>query len=100
MAGFRVTDAAQADIREIGRYTQQKWGKAQRRIYLNGLDERFRLLASQPTLAVERKEFDPPVRIHHYQSHMIIYVTNADGILIVRVLHRSMDVPGQLSRSK
>lgn len=98
MARFRVSRAAQADIREIGRYTQRQWGKDQRRVYLNGLNESFHLLANTPLLASERQGFDPPVRIHPYGKHLIVYVIEVDGILIVRVLHQSMDVPAQLSR--
>ena len=86
MARFRVSRAAQADIREIGRNTQQQWGKDQRRIYLDGLNDRFQLLANTPLLAAERLTFDPPVRIHPYQRHLIVYVIEDGGILIVRVL--------------
>lgn len=98
MAGFRVSKAAQADIREIGRYTQEQWGRDQRRVYLDGLNDRFQHLANTPMLAAERQEFDPPVRIYPYQKHLIVYVIEDGGILIVRVLHQRMDVPAQLSR--
>ena len=97
MAGFRVSKAAQADIREIGRYTQQQWGKDQRRVYLGELNDRLQLLANTPMLAAERQTLDPPARIHPYEKHLIVYVIEDGGILIVRVLHQSMDVPAQLS---
>lgn len=51
-----------------------------------------------PEMAAERRDFRPPVRIYHYEKHLIIYVINDSGILIVRVLHQSMDVPAQLSK--
>ena len=50
-----------------------------------------------PDMAPERRDFRPPVRIHHYEKHLIIYVIEDSGILIVRVLHQSQDVPAQLS---
>lgn len=96
MAGFRVSNAAKGDIRKIGRYTQDQWGAVQRRRYLSGLNEKFTALAQTPEIAAERREFDPPVRIHQYEKHLIVYVIDDEGILIVRVLHQSMDVPGQL----
>ena len=55
------------------------------------------MLAATPELAAERRDFRPPVRIHHYEKHLIIYVINDSGILIVRVLHQSQDVPTRLS---
>lgn len=97
MPGYRVSRKAQNDIREIGLYTQQQWGKEQRRAYLSGMQTGFERLADNPLLAAERTEFDPAVRIHPYEKHLIVYLIQSDGILIVRVLHQSMDVPAQVS---
>lgn len=55
------------------------------------------MLAATPEIAVERRDFQPPVRVHHYEKHLIIYVITNKGILIVRVLHQSQDVPAQLA---
>ncbi len=97
MSGFTVSRAANTDIRGIAKYTQDTWGGDQRRRYLDGLNEKFKALAVMPEMAVERLDFQPPVRIHHYEKHLIIYVITDKGILIVRVLHQSQDVPAQLS---
>lgn len=97
MSKFTVSKAANTDIRGIARYTQNTWGRDQRRRYLDGLNEKFEMLAAMPEMAAERRDFQPPVRIHHYEKHLIIYVINDSGILIVRVLHQSQDVPAQLS---
>lgn len=99
MARFRVSKAAAADIREIGRYTQQRWGRAQRRTYLDGLNVQFQRLADSPALAPARADFDPPVRIFPYQRHLIVYMQERhETILVVRVLHQRMNVPAQLTR--
>lgn len=97
MSSFTVSRAANADIRSIARYTQDTWGRDQRRRYLDGLNDIFEVLAAMPEMAAERRDFRPPVRIHHYEKHLIIYVITGTGILIVRVLHQSQDVPAQLS---
>lgn len=100
MPGFRLSKAAQNDVRGIARYTQKEWGKAQRRRYLDGLNDKFEILSRSPTITAERPDFDPPVRIHSYEKHLIVYVIDHGGILIVRVLHQSMDVPAHLSKSE
>lgn len=92
MARFRVSRKAQADIRDIGRHTQRAWGIDQRRIYLAGLEAQFKLLATNPNLAPERTEFSPRVRLFPYRQHMIVYLPDDDGVLILRVLHHRMDV--------
>ena len=44
MPSYRVSKKAQSDIRDIGLYTQQQWGKEQRRAYLSGMQTRFERL--------------------------------------------------------
>lgn len=97
MSRFTVSKAASADIRNIAKYTQQRWGRDQRRQYLDGLNKKFEMLAAMPEMAAERRDFQPPVRIHHYEKHLIIYVITDSGILIVRMLHQRQDVSAQLS---
>lgn len=98
MPGFRVSKLAESDLRSIARYTQNEWGREQRRIYLDGLNDKFETLSQSPTIAAERQDFEPPVRIHTHEKHLIVYVIDDGGILIIRVLHQSMDVPAQLSQ--
>ena len=73
-------------------------GRRARRAYLSGLDKKFGELAQNPKRAAERLEFEPPVRIHHPEKHLIAYVLDDSGILIVRVLHERMDVPAHVSQ--
>lgn len=74
MKPYRVSNEARADIRDIGRFTQKRWGKPQRRKYLDGLDACLRTLAQNPKLAPERKEYEPPVRMYSYGRHVVVYV--------------------------
>lgn len=37
MASFYLTNAAETDLKEIGRYTRKQWGAAQRDKYLTML---------------------------------------------------------------
>jgi toxin ParE1/3/4 len=87
VAKFRVSEATLEDIRKIGRYTQQQWGVEQRRSYLTGLDKKFAFLSDNPEISPEQSEFDPSVRIHRHEQHLIVYVFEQDGILIIRLLH-------------
>ncbi len=46
------------------------------------------------------KQFNPKVRIHHHGSHLVIYHTQTDHILIVRILHDSMDIQRHMQNSE
>lgn len=93
---FKVTPAARNDILNIGRYTQNEWGKQQRQKYLAGLNIRFKFLAENPLLSRERVDLTPPVHIHRHEKHLIVYLVEPSHILIVRVLHESMDIETRL----
>ena len=97
MTAFRVSKAAETDIRQIARYTQNQWGAPQRRRYLAGLNDEFKALSLNPEMVAERREFDPPVRIRRYEKHLIVYVIEDSGIIIIRVLHQAMDIPAHLA---
>ena len=94
---YKVSNEARNDIFEIGRYTQEKWSKKQRQTYLSGLEEKFQFLAENPLSNRERTEFSPSVRIHSHEKHLVVYLSGSAHILIVRVLHESMDVKRQLN---
>ena len=45
MTGFVLTNQALSDLKAIGIYTQNTWGKLQRDRYLTALDKAFHALA-------------------------------------------------------
>ena len=45
------------------------------------------MIADHPFLAHERTIFRQPVRIHAYKSHVIAYLVDDLGVLVVRILH-------------
>jgi toxin ParE1/3/4 len=71
--------------------------KPRQKAIFSELEEVFRILGETPLICRERLEFSPPVRIHPHGRHLIVDVIDTDRILIVRVLHHSMDVPQHLS---
>ncbi|MGH7088411.1 MAG: type II toxin-antitoxin system RelE/ParE family toxin [Stellaceae bacterium] len=84
---YRTTRQADADIIDIYLWGCHEFGQRQAEQYHNGLAATFDLIAAHPRMARERSEFNPPVRLHPYQSHLIVYMLDDDGVLIVRVLH-------------
>ena len=88
---YRTTRQADQDI--IGTYLRgcREFGQAQAERYHAGLAATLDLIADNPRMARERAEFSPPVRLHPYQAHMIVYLLDDSGVLIVRVLHGRQD---------
>lgn len=99
MANFILTANAVNDLKDIGRFTQKRWGREQRNKYLKILDDSFLDLARNPSMGRESNE----IRSGYYKSptgsHVIFYRNAAEGLIeIVRILHESMDV--EILRSK
>jgi len=96
----RITKQTQVDqdLIEIWLYTFKAWGEQQADKYLDDLDAAIQLLAEQPLICRERIELVPPIRIHHHEHHLIVYLAIGDGINIVRVLHENMDVDSHLDK--
>ncbi len=97
MAGYRLTEAAQADLEAIRRYTLESWGVRQARHYLIELALRFEQLAATPGLGCAREDLQAGIRSFSAWRHNIYYRESADGIDIVRVLHPSMDAQSHLA---
>lgn len=88
---YRLSRKAEADVIQLYVEGVEAFGAAQAEAYLSGLERAFAFLAEFPLAARERTETMPPVRIHPYQSHIIVYVVEGRRITILRVRHGRED---------
>ena len=84
-----IVFSARADIDRdhIWDYTVERWSVAQAEDYLMGLGSVLTLLADHPQIASERHDIDPPVRLHRYKSHMVIFTAADTPLKVIRVVH-------------
>ncbi|MCB1469968.1 MAG: type II toxin-antitoxin system RelE/ParE family toxin [Rhizobiaceae bacterium] len=87
LEGYRLTPAAQTDLDDIWTYTVAQWSADQAESYLRGLAQTLDLLVGEPKLARERNEIAPPVRLHPYRSHSVIYRIEGRFIDVIRIVH-------------
>lgn len=93
MSKFELSGKAKSDLIKIAKYTQLTWGTAQRNDYLKQLDNTFHQLADEPMLGVNCDYIREGYRKRPQASHVIYYKEHkSNQILIVRILHKSMDV--------
>lgn len=90
MPAYSVARLAESDLKSIVRYTMKSWGSAQTRQYNQGLRECFQLLADNPYLGRTCDSVYPGLRRLEHGKHVVFYLPQADGVLIVRVLHQQM----------
>ncbi|MBU1383478.1 MAG: type II toxin-antitoxin system RelE/ParE family toxin [Alphaproteobacteria bacterium] len=83
----RLTRAAEEDVIHVYLESARLFGRLQADRYLDGLECAFDFVAHHPLAARERQEINPPVRIHAYGAHIIVYLVEPDGVLILRIRH-------------
>lgn len=83
---------AESDLINIWIYGCTTWGATQADSYADSIENTLNALASSPEKNHVRNNFRPPIRICHHVSHMIIYTIEKNSIVVVRVLHKAMDV--------
>lgn len=81
---------AQADILEIWDYiAEDSMVEADR--WVDRLDDKLSLWATQPMMGRDRSELDPGIRSFPWGRYVIFYLPLPDGIDVIRVLHGSRD---------
>lgn len=82
-----LTRRAQSDLESIWDHTAETWSLNQAEAYFVDLNGLLALLAEQPKIARERTEFTPPIRIHPFRSHLVIFRVSGDLLQVIRVVH-------------
>ena len=97
MGTFTLSKKAKADLRSTAAYTQRKWGKKKRRIYLRQFDDSFHMLADSSSLGAQCDFIKTGYRKFPVTSHLVFYRSISSAqIEIVRILHKRMDAKSQL----
>ena len=89
---IRITPRAAQDLKSIGRYTLERWGKEQRNTYLRDLDRRFSWLAERPDCGKPRPDIKDGYYSYPQGSHVIFYLIRDGGIDIIGIPHQRMDI--------
>jgi toxin ParE1/3/4 len=88
--------AADADVAEILGYGIDTFGRERAEAYVKGFDKTFELIGEHPFSGALRDQFRPPIRSLPHGSHRIYYDVLEDSIVVLRILHKAMDVERHL----
>ncbi len=88
---LRVSGPAKLDLERIGDYTRREWGAAQKRKYLGQIKVMFKAVKDKPGIGTRRDDIHTGLRAQSVQKHVIFYRETKSELVIVRVLHESMN---------
>lgn len=95
---FTLSAEAEEDIIAIAEQGLLLFGPAQARRYHDELFAILDLIAANPRMAREREEISPPVRIHPFKAHLVVYrIEDAGTIFVIRVRHAHEEWDGGLT---
>lgn len=89
---FNLTPRAKEDLRGIWNYTAEVWSEAQADRYITKLYERFVWLAEHPRMGKHRADIDLGYYCFPQGSHLVFYLINDNGIDVIGVVHKEMDI--------
>jgi len=93
MKAFELTRKAKEDLRKIAIFTEKRWGRDQRYLYIKQFDDGFHFLADKPSIGKKCDHIKPGYRKFPQGIHIIFYRESTKSkIIIIRVLHKGMDV--------
>lgn len=90
MPQIRFSRRAQADLKDINSYTIETWSQEQAMAYIDDLELTVNKLASTPKIGKPCDDLQQGLRLFPCQSHVIYFMEEEKGILVVRVLHDRM----------
>jgi toxin ParE1/3/4 len=96
MSRFVLSPRAKGDIDQIWEYSAQTWDADRADRYTRRIAEAVHLVAETPMLGRSCSHIREGYRVYPVGSHLLFYRLLDDGIAIIRILHRKMDIDRHL----
>ena len=98
MSKYQLTNKAVDDLSNIWEYTIETWSENQADNYYHFLLNTFQELSENPKLGKNYNEIKSDLFGHLPNKHIVFYqVISNSEILIVRILHGSMDLKNRVN---
>ncbi|MBW8910698.1 MAG: type II toxin-antitoxin system RelE/ParE family toxin [Sphingomonas sp.] len=91
--GYVLSAAAEADLRDIIRYTRRQWGDTQTRAYIAKLQCGIESVSAGQGVFRDMTALYPGLRMVHCEHHFIFCLPRAKApALVVAMFHERMDL--------
>ena len=94
---LNITDNAIEDLRDIYRFSHDRWGLSRTKQYLDTLESRISGLVDSPMLGAERPDLLAGLRSLSVESHVVFYRIRSQTVEVLRVLHTRQDAKLRLN---
>lgn len=99
--GYRISEAAIKDLKEIWEYTSHKWSSEQADRYYNLIINEVEFLSTNAFAGKPIDYIRKGYRSATVKSHLIFYrIADDQKIEVIRILHQSMDIDERMITKK
>jgi toxin ParE1/3/4 len=92
-----LTQRALRDIQDIRKYSAERWGKTAAEKYLDELEAGLVRLKEHPHLLKAEADFHAALMFYRVNRHLLVCDTQPRSIVVLTVIHSSMDIPSRLA---
>ena len=88
---IQIRPLAEADLEDIYSYSYEEFGSTRAIQYIQNLDSAFNRLAENPNLGKKADYIKSGLLSFQIVSHIVFFRSTHSGIVIIRILHKSMN---------
>lgn len=92
-----LTERALHDIQGIFDYSAERWGKRTAEKYLDDIEAGLDRVKAQPALLRPEPDFHAALTFYRINKHLLVCDTTPESIVVLTVIHASMDIPVRLA---
>jgi plasmid stabilization system protein ParE len=96
-APLALTNRAITDLRGIEQYSIEQWGREIATNYLDDVAAALDRLIDNPKLLKLEPEFAPGLYFYPVRKHLLVCDWNGLSIVVLTIIHTSMDIPTRLA---
>lgn len=91
-----LSPKADQDFVGIREYSVENFGRSKTKEYLFQIKKSFKNISKNPSIGKANNKLHPNIKYLKSNSHLIFYKNTAKHILIIRILHQSMNYKNHL----
>jgi len=92
-----LTKRALSDLAEVEAYSIAQWGRRAATQYLKGIESGLRLIGDNPGILRTLDGMPSELQFHRVDKHWLVCDVAPRSIVVLTVIHASMDVPARLA---
>ncbi|WLD11168.1 type II toxin-antitoxin system RelE/ParE family toxin [Planctellipticum variicoloris] len=96
-ASVELTERTLVDLREIERYSVEKWGRTTANQYLDDIAAAFDRFIENPEILSLEPDFAPGLYFYRVRKHVLVCDYHERKVVVLTIFHTSMDLPARLA---